>query len=1589
MDKSQYLIQNWQKISEILKNDINQKFKSVNRLNPIYMMAFSGARGNISQVRQLIGMRGLMADPNGQIIHLPITSNFREGLTVTEYLISCYGARKGVVDTALRTATAGYLTRRLVDTAQHVIISQLDCMTLKGVFLSNLFQNDTIVTSLKDQLYGRILAADLSCKNRSLLRNQQIDDFLAGFLSKNLRRVYVRSALNCQASNLTICQLCYGWNLSHLRLISLGEVVGVIAAQSIGEPGTQLTMRTFHTGGVFSGSAINHLYAPFKGIVNYSSTLQGTMIHTYDNKILLLVKKKGLIILNPISNIDSNHGKFTFFKDQLTKRKSLSRKFEAVPYTMLFIKNKERVEYNQLIAKKHNTQSTTQQIKGYYYVLSNIEGEVFLNDYSFSQKDKINKFLSLNKKENLWILSGKIYKSFLNLRFFPKVGDFISKAFPLAKIKLLNNYPSFLRSFLIKTNTITSSNFNKQNYQSLLFTDYPLYSFLLNKVTNLDQYSIINPISSQSIENENTIRLHDFNKNKYTFLSCTFLSIKNKRINIDFDKLEQSHYFLKKNNLSEYFERTIKDYDNIYWFPSSYLVKNDIKILNNSKNFPRFISEKFSSTLSSDLNNHSNLFQNDYLSITLDEKNIGAFKKKLNYINIPNVNLLLKTSDLFLLEKVLIRNDFSDICENKTLLFYPKTSLRIFYSNFLIRYLNYQQSNLFFPSTSIVRFLIRSSVLNYSIPISSISDKIKKRSFSKSNFFGNLVENFLFFYVFSSFFDRKMINFFFYYLGKILVYQHSFKAIHEDWMNFISLIYSCYSFLERFGLLFHIKICWKEKELCRFIIQYASSFLISRSKEDFPCLILLYINQFKNQMMTNVISFNQNQSILNYFSSFFYSRKRKTTLSFNNPGQEYSDVFYDIMKTNMNFMKIDVPNIFPISSFLNLKIFDGWILSMNNFKDSNLLVPCIKQTHLESLQIPQFLREFDSIFQKFRFWDYSQLIFASKNFSLCGITSFHSMNNFLDCESINRKNCSFYQIFPNSFYSRDFLKKNDKNSFLKNCLVNIHFSIKIPYYFLIKAVKSMPIFSHANFKNLFLNYRDNISSFLLNERFKEVFFKDHFYMPSSTLYSLESSLFNKRKFSRLSFSNIYNKIKICYFLQTPLLTTNYVYKYSYIEKFQLKHQFFLFKPLKFIDVITKNEFFIPQETTINNKIQLNINFSNPRYFSLFFKFSLINPIFQRIFDNDSLNRNIKDRILFSFHHLRWLSRGSTLANISFLSPYTGEVLFNKFSKYSNSNIVSNQLMILTKDDVNVFSFFRKKSQMSLIQKRNKETGYYINKAHIADLLIDVGALIYSTSLLSPSKKLRQSGQLIGITKQFCILRKGKPLLYPLNGLFYVWNGDFIGLNSPIMTLLYSKLKTGDIVQGIPKIEHFFEARKNLKGVSNGLQTNLYLKLLVIFTRFKKQLSIQRAIKRSIAKIQKIVIDGILRVYCSQGISISRKHFEVIVRQMTSKAKILDGGETGLLQEELVSLYKIEKINTKIYFKRIIYEPIILGITKTSLKTDSFISSASFQETTRVLSQSALEKKIDFLNGLKENVILGRLIPGGTGIISSILTDFYD
>ncbi|MDD3238099.1 MAG: DNA-directed RNA polymerase subunit beta'' [Candidatus Gastranaerophilales bacterium] len=247
------VIDTWSETTAKLTESVVENF---DRLNPVYMMAFSGARGNLSQVSQLVGMRGLMADAQGQIIDLPIKSNFKEGLSVTEYIISSYGARKGLVDTALKTADSGYLTRRLVDVAQDVIIRDIDCGTDRAIKMSAISDGEKIVAPLTDRLLGRTIAEDIKDAEGNVIvaKGTTLDRMDVKKVEPlNLKELLVRSPLTCELE-YGICQKCYGWALTTQKMVDVGEAIGIIAAQSIGEPGTQLTMRTFHTGGVFKGS---------------------------------------------------------------------------------------------------------------------------------------------------------------------------------------------------------------------------------------------------------------------------------------------------------------------------------------------------------------------------------------------------------------------------------------------------------------------------------------------------------------------------------------------------------------------------------------------------------------------------------------------------------------------------------------------------------------------------------------------------------------------------------------------------------------------------------------------------------------------------------------------------------------------------------------------------------------------------------------------------------------------------------------------------------------------------------------------------------------------------------------------------------------------------------------------------------------------------------------------------------------------------------------------------------------------------------------------------------------------------------------
>ena len=258
-ERRQELIEIWTQATEEVKVAMEEGFTPT---NPIFMMANSGARGNIMQIRQLAGMRGLVANPKGEIIPRPIKSNFREGLSVLEYFISTHGARKGLADTALRTADSGYLTRRLVDVAQELIVREEDCGTDRSIpIVVNVTKPDgSVVKSahVDTSLFGRVLAEDVKVGSKKVaLTGQELDDELSAVVVESgVETVQVRSVTACEAE-VGVCAMCYGRSLASGRMVDIGEAVGIIAAQSIGEPGTQLTMRTFHTGGV-AGEDITH-----------------------------------------------------------------------------------------------------------------------------------------------------------------------------------------------------------------------------------------------------------------------------------------------------------------------------------------------------------------------------------------------------------------------------------------------------------------------------------------------------------------------------------------------------------------------------------------------------------------------------------------------------------------------------------------------------------------------------------------------------------------------------------------------------------------------------------------------------------------------------------------------------------------------------------------------------------------------------------------------------------------------------------------------------------------------------------------------------------------------------------------------------------------------------------------------------------------------------------------------------------------------------------------------------------------------------------------------------------------------------------
>nr|YP_010413306.1 RNA polymerase beta'' subunit [Verbascum sinaiticum]YP_011015424.1 RNA polymerase beta'' subunit [Verbascum chaixii]YP_011015510.1 RNA polymerase beta'' subunit [Verbascum songaricum]URQ17874.1 RNA polymerase beta'' subunit [Verbascum sinaiticum]UXP85635.1 RNA polymerase beta'' subunit [Verbascum chaixii]UXP85807.1 RNA polymerase beta'' subunit [Verbascum songaricum] len=386
VEKLRQSIEIWYATSEYLRQEMNPNFRMTDPFNPVHIMSFSGARGNASQVHQLVGMRGLMSDPQGQMIDLPIQSNLREGLSLTEYIISCYGARKGVVDTAVRTSDAGYLTRRLVEVVQHIVVRRTDCGTVRGISVSP--RNGMMPERIFIQtLIGRVLADDIYMGTRCIAtRNQDIGIGLVNrFITFRAQPIAIRTPFTCRSASW-ICRLCYGRSPTHGDLVELGEAVGIIAGQSIGEPGTQLTLRTFHTGGVFTGGTAEHVRAPSNGKIKFNDDLVHPTRTRHGHPAFLC----SIDLYVTIESEDIRHN------------------VNIPPQSFLLVQNDQYVESEQVIAEiRAGTSTLNFKEKVRKHIYSDSDGEMhWSTDVYHAPEFTYGNVHLLPKTSHLWILLG-------------------------------------------------------------------------------------------------------------------------------------------------------------------------------------------------------------------------------------------------------------------------------------------------------------------------------------------------------------------------------------------------------------------------------------------------------------------------------------------------------------------------------------------------------------------------------------------------------------------------------------------------------------------------------------------------------------------------------------------------------------------------------------------------------------------------------------------------------------------------------------------------------------------------------------------------------------------------------------------------------------------------------------------------------------------------------------------------------------------------------------------------------------------------------------------------------------------------------
>lgn len=739
-ERFQNLLNHWTINTEIIKNEIIKYYKLYDPVNSLYMMAFSGARGNISQVKQIVGIRGLMSDQFGNIITLPIKSNFKEGLSSVDYLISSYGARKGIVDTALKTASAGYLTRRLIFLAQNVIIRIIDCNTTKNIFI------DLSKNLFSENLEGRYCKLILVKNNSNFyflpkFTNSFLNKKDCNFLKNKNFYLKIQSPLTCKNES-SLCQKCYGWDLSKFNKISLGQAVGIISAQSIGEPGTQLTMRTFHTGGIFSGNIDeNFLPFPVSGKIIYYKNFFGSYQKSiFGENILKLTQNLEIKIFNWKTGLK-------FF--------SIPKGMEFYLYKNFFIKKGEKIANlkSSYFLKKNDIEKLIPiylpisgeviKKKIYYKEISNGVNLILKNSnfsialgkiFSFHCKIKYRQLTNFNFKKPLAYLnilitpnSGLLIKEediFILYSKYKKFFFDFQNNFKIKKLFLLNKSESNLKKELIIFPEIYQfidkksfcarieifPKISEKLFKIFYKKEYKIFKKNLFCLREFDIYSIYNDQISNLYSNLKIGKIYNFNKNLTSTLN---LPLKGKLIYKDgllyiFQKIQsfnisKGSIFYKKINKKFFYQNELLCHSIIYKKQTSDIVQGLPKI-------DQLIEAKCPFK-------YSGLISNPGIFFDKKSKNI-ILKNKIKFNNILYYKLLFQNTkyqknNIIIFQTGKKKINYQNFCLKFIFNYYKKFSLnkliltKNYYNNYIIK----EKINYIFKKISPF-FIIKTNSIN-------------------------------------------------------------------------------------------------------------------------------------------------------------------------------------------------------------------------------------------------------------------------------------------------------------------------------------------------------------------------------------------------------------------------------------------------------------------------------------------------------------------------------------------------------------------------------------------------------------------------------------------------------------------------------------------------------------------------------------------------------------------------------------------------------------------------------------------------------------------------------------------------------------